>query len=141
MFGNMTVTEAARYYKIPRTTIQKHVSKAREQHLLKEHYIRQMAAARRHHEQLGERECRLIDSPLCYIPNNQDSYPSVSRANGFSVHWRQQPVSIDTSSTSFDEVQCSPEDEMMIAEQCEVSLFVTAADVFILVDILPSGSP
>ncbi|CAJ0588557.1 unnamed protein product [Cylicocyclus nassatus] len=122
IFGNMTVTEASRYYKIPRTTIQKHVSKAREQHLLKEHYIRQMAAARRHQGQSEEQQCRLIDSPLRYMnPITQASYPGVYRADSFTTHWRQQPVSIDSSSSTFlDEVQCSPEDEMTIAEQCEV---------------------
>ncbi|KAK6043037.1 helix-turn-helix protein [Cooperia oncophora] len=45
MLGAMTVTQASRHYKIPRTTIQKHFSKAREQHNLKEMYIRRMEAA------------------------------------------------------------------------------------------------
>ncbi|KAK5971256.1 hypothetical protein GCK32_006674 [Trichostrongylus colubriformis] len=45
MLGTMTVTQAARHFKIPRTTIQKHFSKAREQHNLKEMYIRKIEAA------------------------------------------------------------------------------------------------
>ncbi|KAJ1354285.1 hypothetical protein KIN20_011168 [Parelaphostrongylus tenuis] len=47
MCGKMTVTQAAQHYKIPRTTIQKHFSKAREQHIVKDLYIRRMQALER----------------------------------------------------------------------------------------------
>ncbi|KAK6050951.1 helix-turn-helix protein [Cooperia oncophora] len=128
MLGAMTVTQASRHYKIPRTTIQKHFSKAREQHNLKEMYIRRMEAAEK--GLLG----RVPDSDLqrrlsehgtaCLLSHGVEIWPSSSEDSSATVHWRQQPVKIDPSQEAFfvqDNHTYTCENEITVAEQCEVS--------------------
>ncbi|EYC19286.1 hypothetical protein Y032_0025g1291 [Ancylostoma ceylanicum] len=125
IFGAMTVTEAAQHFKIPRTTIQKHVSKAREQHNLKEHYIRRMEAVRRG---LAGRmpeddvQHRLSEQRTAYLMSyGLDAWPTDSNEESAPTHWRQQPVRLDPSPPRLpDTAQCSLEDDMIVAEQCEV---------------------
>ncbi|KAK6758852.1 hypothetical protein RB195_016216 [Necator americanus] len=125
MLGTMTVTEAARFYKIPRTTIQKHVSKAREQHNLKEHYIRRMEAVRRGLEgRMPERDVqrRLSEQRVEYLMScGLEAWPNVSNDDSAPTHWRQQPVRIDSDSPKYlCKTECSFENDMIVAEQCEV---------------------
>ncbi|KAL6743550.1 hypothetical protein Aduo_016576 [Ancylostoma duodenale] len=125
IFGAMTVTEAAQHFKIPRTTIQKHVSKAREQHNLKEHYIRRMEAVRRGlvgRVPEDDVQHRLSEQrTACLMSYGLEAWPTESNEECAATHWRQQPVRLDPSPPRlFDSAQCSLEDDMIVAEQCEV---------------------
>ncbi|WKY12931.1 hypothetical protein Q1695_004055 [Nippostrongylus brasiliensis] len=131
MIGAMTVTQASRHFKIPRTTIQKHFSKAREQHTLKEMYIRRMEAM----EEGGysgrmplenEPGQRLSESGAAYLePYGADAWPREAHdiAPPVPIHWRRQPVRVEPQQALFipqDRETYSFENEMVVAEQCEV---------------------
>ncbi|KAK6028831.1 helix-turn-helix protein [Ostertagia ostertagi] len=128
MLGIMTVTQASRHYKIPRTTIQKHFSKAREQHNLKEMYIRRMQAAEKGlvgRVPESDLQRRLADhGTACLISHGVEVWPNSSEESPASVHWRQQPVKIEPSQEGYfvQEGQTySYESEIAVAEQCEVA--------------------
>ncbi|KJH53632.1 PHD-finger [Dictyocaulus viviparus] len=100
MRGTMTVTQAARHYKIPRTTVQKHFSKAREQHILKSIYTRQMKAAEQDHvgdggesllqQCLSDRDAKIIIHGTNIWPIVPERTPALSK--------RQQPAHLNSSS-------------------------------------------
>uniref|UniRef100_A0A7I4YX56 HTH psq-type domain-containing protein n=1 Tax=Haemonchus contortus TaxID=6289 RepID=A0A7I4YX56_HAECO len=128
MLGAMTVTQASRHFKIPRTTIQKHFSKAREQHNLKELYIRRMKAAEKGligRVPESDLEQRLSEhGTACLLSYGVDVWPSSSESTPATVHWRQQPVKIDLSSPDYfsqDTSSYSYENDIVVAEQCEVT--------------------
>ncbi|KIH63859.1 hypothetical protein ANCDUO_05836 [Ancylostoma duodenale] len=50
-----------------------------------------------------------------------EAWPTESNEECAATHWRQQPVRLDPSPPRlFDSAQCSLEDDMIVAEQCEV---------------------
>lgn len=129
MLGAMTVTQASRHYKIPRTTIHKHFSKAREQHSLKEMYIRRMQTAEKreigrvpesdHHRGLHEETERLVSYGTDVWPSSSGEEESTT-----SFHWRSEPVRVDpvpARSCGQADGAYSLQSDMVIAEQCEVT--------------------